>query len=80
MKADGSSAPNLTADLPRDLMRDDPAWSPDGRHIAFAWLPSEPGSGVWQLYTVRPDGTGMRLRTTDPAWGGGASPAWIPSR
>ena len=54
-----------------------PSWSPDGRHIAFAWQPSEPGSGVWQLYTVHPNGTGMRLRTTNPAWGGGASPAWI---
>jgi Tol biopolymer transport system component len=54
-----------------------PAWSPDGRHIAFAWQPSEPGSGEWQLYTVRPNGTGMRLRTTNPAWGGGVSPAWL---
>jgi uncharacterized protein YjdB len=54
-----------------------PSWSPDGRHIAFAWRPSEPGSGVWQLYTVRPDGTGMRLRTTEPTWGGGVSPTWI---
>lgn len=54
-----------------------PSWSPDGRHLAFAWIPAEPGSGVWQLYTVRADGSGMRLRTTDPTWGGGASPAWI---
>lgn len=56
-----------------------PSWSPDGRHIAFAWRPSEPGSGTWQLYTVRPDGTGMRLRTSNPDWGGGVSPAWIPA-
>ena len=54
-----------------------PSWSPDGRHIAFAWRPSEPGSGIWELYTVRSDGTGMRLRTTNPAWGGGVAPAWI---
>ena len=54
-----------------------PAWSPDGRHIAFAWRPSAPGSGEWQLYTVRPDGSGMRLRTTNAAWGGGVSPTWI---
>lgn len=54
-----------------------PSWSPDGRHIAFAWIPAEPGSGVRELYTVRQDGTGMRLRTTNSAWGGGASPVWI---
>lgn len=55
-----------------------PSWSPDGRHIAFTWRDFGPNGGDWQLYTVRADGTGMRLRTTNPSWGGGVSPAWIP--
>jgi Tol biopolymer transport system component/uncharacterized protein YjdB len=49
-----------------------PAWSPDGRFIAFAQ-----GGLVTNLYTVTPNGTDLRLRTTDPAWGGGFDPAWI---
>jgi hypothetical protein len=36
-----------------------------------------PNGGDWQLYTVHPDGTGMRLRTTNPLWGGGVAPTWI---
>lgn len=66
----------VTLDLPG--ISTHPSWSPDGRHIAFAWLPSEPGSGRWDIYTVRPDGSDRRLRTTNPQWGGGASPTWIP--
>jgi Tol biopolymer transport system component len=55
-----------------------PAWSPDGRLIAFARFPA--GGGNPQLYTVHPDGTDIRLRTTDYTWNGGAHPAWIRGR
>jgi hypothetical protein len=30
-----------------------------------------------EIYTLRPDGTGLRLRTINPSWGGGSNPAWI---
>ncbi|NUQ12017.1 MAG: Ig-like domain-containing protein [Gemmatimonadaceae bacterium] len=50
------------------------SWSPDGSLIAF----TQSGSG--NIYTVRPDGTNLRLRTVDPAWGGGLAPAWITRR
>ena len=53
-----------------------PAWSPDGKFIAVSGTPVA-GTGKSQIYTMRPDGTGLRLRTVDPAWGGGAFPAWI---
>lgn len=53
-----------------------PAWSPDGRYIAVSG--KVVGSqGVEQLFTMRPDGSGLRLRTVNPAWGGGGAPAWI---
>ena len=56
-----------------------PAWSADGRFIAVTGTPTA-GSGVQEIYTMRPDGSGLRLRTVNPAWGGGANPAWINKR
>jgi TolB protein len=50
-----------------------PAWSPDGRYLAF----SQPVNGLASLFTVRPDGIGVRLRTVDPSWGGATYPAWL---
>jgi uncharacterized protein YjdB len=53
-----------------------PAWSPDGHYIAVSGT-ALAGQGREQLYTMRPDGSGLRLRTVDAAWGGGVAPAWI---
>ena len=50
-----------------------PAWSPDGELIAYAQY----GAAYSNLYTVTPDGSQIRQRTTDPAWRGGSHPAWI---
>jgi len=51
-----------------------PAWSPDGSHIAF-WQPA--GPTVSGIYTMRADGTNVRLHTLDESWGGGFNPTWI---
>jgi hypothetical protein len=51
-----------------------PAWSPDGGHIAF-WQPA--GPTVTGIYTMRADGTNVRLHTLDESWGGGFNPTWI---
>ncbi len=50
-----------------------PAWSPDGAQIAF----TQNLGLVENVYTMRPDGSHVRLRTVNPAWGGGLSPSWV---
>jgi hypothetical protein len=55
-----------------------PEWSPDGRHIAFAWQPAITPSLRWDVYTVRPDGSDMRRRATEPGrLGSLTNPTWI---
>jgi TolB protein len=55
-----------------------PEWSPDGRHIAFAWQPAIAPSLRWDVYTVRPDGSDMRRRATEPGrLGSLTNPTWI---
>jgi catechol 2,3-dioxygenase-like lactoylglutathione lyase family enzyme len=74
MIAAATGGPAVRLALPGDQF--DPAWSSDGHHIAFTDWSLETAIRT-QLHTVRADGTALRLRTTDPEWGGGRSPAWI---
>lgn len=80
--ADGSGVPSALTAGPRDLA---PAWSPDGKRLAF--LRAEPGSPP-QLWLVDADGSGAR-RMTNHEFGVGspvttrharglATPAWAP--
>lgn len=53
-----------------------PAWSPDGRYIAYSGT-AVSGTGTSALYTIRPDGSGSRLRTAHMQGFGAFGPAWI---
>jgi TolB protein len=64
MNADGVGRANLTTGADDDT---DPAWSPDGRRLAFVRGGAQPA-----VYLVQADGSGLRRLTT------GASPAWSP--
>ncbi len=67
-RADGTR--RRVVPIPRDLSPGDPAWSPDGRRLAFT---ADTGLGNGSIYSVRTDGQGLR-RVTDgdfdsqPAW------------
>jgi TolB protein len=58
-------------ELPGDQLQ--PAWSPDGGYIAVQGT-EVAGLGDTNIYTMRPDGSGLRRRTVT---GGGMAPAWI---
>ena len=60
MNADGSNARNLTLDQPRELMRGDPEWSPDGQWIAFTQSRSTVGAGRGSIWIMRGDGSDKR--------------------
>ncbi|HXF98583.1 MAG TPA: hypothetical protein VNJ46_08230 [Gaiellaceae bacterium] len=78
MNADGSAQTRLSeergdpATLAGLWFQLDPAWSPDGRRIAFA----SRRAGTFDLYVMRADGTGTRRLTSGRARD--QHPAWSP--
>jgi TolB protein len=71
---DGKNAFNLSKYPDHDGW---PAWSPDGKIIAFA--SDRERLGNWQLYLIHPDGTGLkRLTEFDSQEAVFAKPQWSP--
>jgi Tol biopolymer transport system component len=58
-RSDGTNRRRLTDDPARDR---GPAWSPDGRQIAFF----SDRSGSYEIWTINADGTGLRQLTNTP--------------
>jgi Tol biopolymer transport system component len=71
VKADGSGLRNLTP-KPVGAAYADPAWSPDGRKIAFV----SDRDGNSEIYVMNANGSGQRSLTRNPAYD--ADPAWSP--
>lgn len=71
---DGSGGRSLTSAKDRQ-----PAWSPDGRTIAYVHCSSSTGLGcAWQVFVIAPDGTGRRARTPADAEAVELAPSWAP--
>jgi len=71
---DGSQAYNISNHSGHDGW---PAWSPDGKKIAFA--SDRERSDNWQIYTINIDGTGLkRLTDFDTQGAEYAKPQWSP--
>jgi TolB protein len=79
MEADGSRPRVLTRDRPRAggpaPLDTAPAWSPDGRRIAFA---SDRAGGEQEVYVMNADGSGLRRLTRTARHVIDTTPAWSP--
>ena len=72
MNADGTDVRQLTDN---DGSVSDPAWSPDGEHIAF----TSDRDGAWEIFVMNADGTEVRqLTDNDDNHGSVSDPAWSP--
>lgn len=73
--ADGSMPSRLT---PPSMTATLPAWSPDGKQIAFVASIPPPSQGRDQIFVMNRDGTDIRQLTNDPAWEACFHPSWSP--
>jgi Tol biopolymer transport system component len=71
MRADGSDPLRLTVNEVTDVR---PAWSPDGRLIAFA----RERNGIPQLWVMKAGGSDQRQAASPPPGFGDSEPAWSP--
>lgn len=77
VRTDGSGLRRITSGNHYEVA---PAWSPDGSEIAFSstrCCATAHSSGNYALYTVRPDGSGLRLLRKDSS-SDDVDPAWSP--
>ena len=72
MRADGTGVVNLTGGVGGS---GDPAWSPDGRSIAFQ---SDQGTGPQGIFVMQRDGTGVRQVTAAPEGAFDGAPRYSP--
>lgn len=77
MDADGSNVRRLTV-TPPGRTTQNPAWSPDGRLIAFSSTRDGASSGGGALYVIRTDGTAIQQLTHDSTPFGYGHPRWSP--
>jgi TolB protein len=72
MNSDGSAPLQLPQTITTTNARDDyPAWSPDGKQIAFSRTPPDPGSQPY-IWVMNANGSDQKALTT------GWAPAWSP--
>lgn len=77
MDANGRQVHAITK---QQSLANQPSWSPDGRSIAYAGMPSPPPRNfAQQVYVTASNGSGIRQLTSYSRFKGGAgSPAWSP--